>query len=57
MEERRGQLEQLFFDLANFGDQSATMMAVCCGGVLLWLGVGRRGREMFGCKESVHFSF
>ena len=57
MEEGRGQLDQLVFDLVDIGDQSVTMVAVCCGGILLWLRVGLRGREMFGSKESVDFRF
>ena len=57
MEEGRGQLDQPFFDLVDIGDQSVTMVAVSCGGILLWLRVGLSGREMFGCKESVDFRF
>ena len=57
VEEGRGQLDQPFFDLVDIGDQSVTMVAVSCGGILLWLRVGLSGREMFGCKESVDFRF
>ena len=57
MEKGRRQLVQLFFDLADLIDQVITVMAVCCSGILLKLRVGLKGREMFGCKESVDFSF
>ena len=56
MEEGGRQLVQLFFDLADLVDQLITVMAACFSGILL-LGVGLRGREMFGCKESGDFSF
>ena len=56
MEEVRRQMVQLFFDLADLVDQLITVMAVCGSGILL-LRVELRGREMFGCKKSVDFSF
>ena len=57
VEEGRGQKLQLLFDQSDLSDQLATVVAVYCGGSLLWL-LGRLvTREVFSCKESVDFGF
>ena len=56
-EDRRRELFQMFFNLADLSDQSITMVADCCGGVFLGLRVGRRGGEMLLCEKCVDFSF